>query len=409
MAKSIGTQIKELIEYNGKITFAEFMNLVLFSSPYGYYYSGQNIGQRDYFTSPTAHPLFGALIAVQLKQIWEIMDKPKPFYVIEFGAGDGILGKDIVKYSKSLGEKFADYISYVSLDYQPSVIPFSGIDFVKSSGIPFRDVEGCFISNELFDSFPVHRFVKDSGKLKEIFVGLEANNLVEIIDEPSTPMLEMALRELELPEGFRGEVNLAVDGWLDALSNTLLRGIVLTIDYGYLAQDLYSEERSRGTLRCYYKHTIGSNPYDLLGLQDITSHVDFTSLIRSGVRKGFSSLGFTTQREFLNNLGFQKYFEALRGIEMRQSERYRNQFGMLELVKEGHMGDFKVLIQSKGIPKDTSLLGFDESGETPKRLIENTSNLDIPLIAEDHLSVISGRYPYLEVDFEELWPFKDRS
>ncbi len=409
MIKSIVTQIKELVECNGKITFAEFMNLVLFSSPNGYYYSGQNIQQRDYFTSPLAHPLFGALIAVQLEQIWEIMDKPNPFYVIEFGAGSGVLGRDIVRYSKSLSVNFAENINYVSLDYQPSVIPFSGIDFVKSSGIPFRNVEGCFISNELFDSFPVHRFVKDNGKLKEIYVGVEADNLVEIVDEPSTPMLEMALSDLEIPEGFRGEVNLAVGGWLDALSDTLLRGIVFTIDYGYLAPDLYSKERSRGTLRCYYKHTVGSNPYDLLGLQDITSHVDFTSLMRSGVDRGFNNVGFTTQKEFLRNLGFQKYFEALRRINMRQAERYNNQFGMLELVKEGHMGDFKVLIQSKGIPQDIKLIGFEESGKKGKNLTYNANDLDIPLISEDHLSVISGRYPHLTVDFEELWPFKDRS
>lgn len=409
MAQSIVTRIKELIEYNGKITFAEFMNVVLFSSPHGYYYSGQNIEQRDYFTSPLAHPLFGALIAVQLEQIWQIMDKPNPFYVIEFGAGTGVLGRDFVRYSKNLGGDFMESVSYVSLDYQPSVIPFSGIDFVKSSGIPFRNVEGCFISNELFDSFPVHRFVKENGELKEIYVGLEEGKLVEIIDEPSTPMLEITLRDLQIPNGFRGEVNLAVDGWLDALSDTLLRGIVLTIDYGYLALDLYSKERSRGTLRCYYKHTVGANPYDLLGLQDITSHVDFTSLIRSGTDRGFNNLGFTTQREFLRNLGFQNYFEGLRRMNIRQAERYRNQFGMLELIKEGHMGDFKVLVQSKGISQDTKLIGFDQSDKTVQKLRDNTNDLDIPLMSEDHFSIISGRYPHLTVDFEELWPFKDRS
>jgi SAM-dependent MidA family methyltransferase len=267
---------------------------------------------------------------------------------------------------------------------------------------------GCVLSNELFDAFPVHRFVIREGRVKEIYVSLEEGELVEIIDEPPTPRLERQLSGLglNLPEGFQGEVNLAMDDWIEELSHVLKRGFVLTFDYGYSANDLYSPARSRGTLRCYYRHVLEGNPYRRIGRQDITAHVDFSLLMSSGEEHGLSSLGFTTQREFLQNLGFSRFLDSLGSMELFQRERDANRMGMLELVKEGEMGDFKVLAQAKGLEHDLSLLGFDSKSSLRgrERFKVGKTLPPVPLLSTEHIDLMAGRYPHLSWEWEALWP-----
>ena len=123
-------------------------------------------------------------------------------------------------------------------------------------------------------------------RAKAVFVTSEAGNLTEVLDEPSTPRIEKRLAGLglSLPEGYRGEVNLAMEDWTSQLARTLDRGFVLTIDYGQLAADLYSDQHTQGTLVCHNRHVVSSDPYQHIGQQDITAQVDFTSLMRLGDR-----------------------------------------------------------------------------------------------------------------------------
>ena len=106
MSNSVQSQIRDTIKRKGKITFAEFMRLALFSQKGGYYYSNKNANQRDYFTSPLSHPVFGALISIQLKEVWDIMGRPKKFPIIELGAGSGVLSRDIVRFISKNEPKF---------------------------------------------------------------------------------------------------------------------------------------------------------------------------------------------------------------------------------------------------------------------------------------------------------------
>ncbi|MDP6102317.1 MAG: SAM-dependent methyltransferase [Dehalococcoidia bacterium] len=400
--------IKKLIVERGKITFAQFMEMALFSSRGGYYTSEQHLKEKDYYTAPVAHPVFGALVSLQLEQLWELMGSPCPFYVLEVGAGGGVLAQDVKVYSSGLTSAFSDALEYIAVDYNTPPGSPEDVHFIKSRGLPVRDMVGCVLSNELFDAFPVHRFVIREGRVKEIYVSLEEGELVEIIDEPPTPRLERQLSDLglNLPEGFQGEVNLAMDDWIEELSHVLKRGFVLTFDYGYSANDLYSPARSRGTLRCYYRHVLEGNPYRRIGRQDITAHVDFSSLMSSGEEHGLSSLGFTTQREFLQNLGFSRFLDSLGSMELFQRERDANRMGMLELVKEGEMGDFKVLAQAKGLEHDLSLLGFDSKSSLKgrERFKVDKTLPPVPLLSTEHIDLMAGRYPHLSWEWEALWP-----
>ena len=136
-------------------------------------------------------------------------------------------------------------------------------------------------------------------------------DFVEIIDEISTMNIENRLSEYNIEEGLYGEVNLYMQDWFKSLSNILKQGLILTVDYGDTSELLYASGRKYGTLNCYYDHMVTNNPYKNIGDQDITAHVDFSALIALGENNGLRTSGFTTQKKFLRNLGFQQFVGAL--------------------------------------------------------------------------------------------------
>ena len=212
---SLETEIISRIKRAGKISFAEFMEIALYDKEGGYYTKPDVFGaEGDFFTSPAAHPIFGALLAVQLKVMWDALGKPDPFYAIEMGAGNGILSRDLLAYAGGLSEEFTDSLVYVAADrYSTNDVNSTEpqkLQGLMSTGIPLKGVVGCFLSNELLDSFPIHRFQIQEGTVKETFVTLDnEDKLVEVLDTPSTAGLTQRIKALDspLPEGFRGEVN----------------------------------------------------------------------------------------------------------------------------------------------------------------------------------------------------------
>ncbi|MBI2935868.1 MAG: SAM-dependent methyltransferase, partial [Chloroflexi bacterium] len=192
-------QIREEIHREGRITFARFMELALFSRSGGYYSSPRaETPYRDYFTSPGAHPLFGHLLALQLEELWQLLGRPHPFTVIEPGSGTGILAGDILRSAGEMSEKFAQSLRYICIDRFP---PEAGVQrtasekgqHVIAETMPFKDVTGCILSNELLDSFPVHRFQIQEGRAWEVYVTVQGDGLAEVLDEPSTPELAARL------------------------------------------------------------------------------------------------------------------------------------------------------------------------------------------------------------------------
>src|SRR5262249_6956020 len=157
-----------------------------------------------------------------------------------------------------------------------------GVQRVKTEGLrAFRKVVGWILCNELVDNFPSHPFAIRVGRVTEAFATSTGGNLTEVLDEPSSPRIEERLTSLglALPEGDRGEVNLALEDWTGQLAQALDRGFILTIDYGQLATDLYSRQNNQGTLVCYHRHVVSNDPYQHIGHQDMTCQVDFTSLM----------------------------------------------------------------------------------------------------------------------------------
>lgn len=362
---AVEQEIRDLIRDDGRITFAEFMQAALYSRRGGFYASTDTIGGH-FGTSSMSHPAFGALIARQLEEMWQRLGEPPVFHAIEAGSGDGSLAASIVAACAGMGPAFARALCYVAADYEPrSRTPDAApaLQRVKADALrPFRNVVGCILTNELIDNFPVHRFAIESGRVKEIFVTSTDGKLVEVLGEPSSDRIEERLAPMSLPEGYRGEVNLALEDWTRQVSSTLDRGFVLTIDYGDEAAELYGPANNGGTLVCYHQHAVRNDPYQDVGQQDITCHVDFTSLMRLGEQHGLSTVGYAPQGEFLTNLGFSSLLETLdsRGLSAARTEF--NRMAMMSLVDPEQYGGLKVLAQAKGICPGEALLGFASSG-----------------------------------------------
>lgn len=393
-------EIRRRISEKGLITFAEFMEVALFWTRGGYYSPRESAGpEADYYTAPAAHPVFGALLGVQLLQMWELLARPCPFHVVELGAGSGVLARDILECSASLSPEFHRALRYICVDRWPrwGWERASGAQRLAAINVPLCRVVGCFLSNELLDSFPVHRVAVENGTLREVYVAAGNDSFQEVLGEPSIPELQRRLQEvgISLPEGYRTEVNLAVEPWMEEVATALERGFVLTMDYGYTAQEYYSPNRNRGTLACFYQHLQTDDPYRRVGRQDITAHVEFTSLIRAGERAGLAVQAFTTQSTFLRNLGLGRFLAELGRMGLSAREVVANRFGMLELVRPEGMGRFKVLVQGKNVPRD-DLWGV--TGAPPPQ------NVPVPLLARRHMPLFLGRYPGEALAWDHLWP-----
>jgi len=377
MGQEAESHVRAAIEAKGRITFAQFMSLALYG-PGGYYAGSEanRIGMAgDFFTSPHAHPAFGALIALQLEQMWRLLGCPERFDVVEAGAGGGRLARDVTDFASALDASFAAAVAYQEVEGYGSELP--------------DRFTGCLLSNELFDAFPVHRVRLVGGKLREVYVTLsEDGQFAEALDDSSTPRLSsrLAAEGVELGEGWTAEISLEAEDWMRSAARRLDRGYTITIDYGDPAERLYSERRRDGTLRAHYQHTASDDPYAHVGRQDLTAHVDFTALIEAGEAAGLMPVTLMTQREFLTNLGAEVLLDAIAALDGPKQADLK---GLRSLLDPAGLGGFRVLVQAKEAPAAlTCLDGESDRGSLTARL---ESGLAPPRLTSAHLNQLAGR------------------
>jgi SAM-dependent MidA family methyltransferase len=354
------------IASRGRITFAEFMAACLYEPGLGYYTSpGRKVGaEGDFYTSITVHGAFGRVIAREIAQMWRSMGKPADFSLVECGAGNGRLACDVMDFLVEREPEMYQNLRLTLVEQEPSLesaqremLAVHGDRLFWLSPAEFASgsftFTGCLYSNELIDALPVHRVVMTSDGLKEIYVTCKDGEFGEEVGEPSTPDIEVYLHRVAvtLHPAQQAEVNLNAPLWLNSAAAALVRGFIMTIDYGYPAAELYTPLRKVGTLLCYYRHQTEENPYLRLGLQDITTHVDFTTLMKCGEALGLCNAWFGEQYRFLLSAGIIEEMEAIERSPIREEEKLRLRLTLKKLIMpEGGMGDtFKVLIQSKGV------------------------------------------------------------
>ena len=347
-------EIRRLVAERGHIPFRDFMRLALYH-PDGYYSQRRRIGaDGDYFTSPTLHPAFGALVAIQIQAMWRALGRPSPFWIIEPGAGGGALARDVVAFYQTRLPDFERAVRYIAIDRSPpppsARVWASGVSWIKSDRLPLRGAVGCVVSNELLDAFPVHRFAMRNGEAQEIHVGISPNGgFSETLRAPSSSAVQDRLSRLPfaLPDEFRGEVNPEIGAWTASAAAALERGFVITIDYGGEADEIYTPRRSRGTFQTHYRHIAGSSPYQRIGRQDMTAHVDFTELIERGASAGLRPVFLTTQAEFLTSLGVHEMERSIRESRADRAETRASVRALRQLTQPDGLGGFRVLVQDK--------------------------------------------------------------
>lgn len=353
--------IIQRIQQAGPISFRDFMEMALYYPELGYYTSApEKIGsQGDFYTSSSLGTVFGTLIGRQLAEMWELLGRGA-FTVVEYGAGTGALAHAILDYLQNHAELY-EQLRYAIIEKSPRMREIqkthlnekvSWHDSIQSLA-PFT---GCVLSNELVDNFAVHQVVM-AEKLQEVFVDYQEAGFREV-RQPAAPALKEYLAELNvvLPPGFRTEINFEALTWLREIAAALARGYVLTIDYGHLAEEMYRDYRSAGTLVCYHQHQVNEDLYANIGEQDITAHVNFSALIHWGAQYGLELSGYTNQGRFLLALGFKEYLKKI-AVPGQDEQNFRQELFLTQTLLMDMGRKFKVLLQGKNVLKQ-ELLGL---------------------------------------------------
>ena len=339
----------------GWIPFDRYMELALYTPGLGYYAAGarkfgDSAAGGDFVTAPEISPLFAAAVANQVAQVFA----HTPARIVEFGAGSGVLARDLLDALARIGVGVERY-SIVELspdlaERQRELLANRDVEWLSA---PPRGFEGVMIANEVLDVMPVRLFVMRDGVPRERGVAMEGGALA-FSERDADGALREAVAAIErdvgtLPEGYGSEIHFAAAAWMRSAADWLSRGVLLAIDYGFPRREYYHPQRLMGTLMCHYRHHAHADPLWLPGLNDITAHVDFSATADAAFEAGLDVLGYTTQAHFLMNCGLLERLGAEHTLK-RSNEAHR-------LLSEAEMGElFKVLAVGRAMPEP--LAGF---------------------------------------------------
>ena len=369
-SRSLQTMIRDKIHAaGGWISFEQFMNLVLYAPGMGYYSSGATkLGSAgDFVTASEISSLFGRTLAQQVIQIYRQTSQTD---LLEFGAGSGKLALDLLfelEKSDALPGKY--FILEVSAelrqrqqmllaDKAPHLVHL--VEWLEQLPAQFN---GIILANEVLDAMPVHMVAWHNNELFERGV-IWQNGQFAWQDRPiqnielhhaASQLTSMINPHNDVAFTYVSEINLAATHFMRSLANIMQQGIILLIDYGFGRDEYYHPQRSQGTLMCHYRHHAHDDPFFLPGLQDITSHVDFSAISAAAENTELVLLGYTTQAYFLINCGIT---EILAQTPVEDTNNYLPQANQLQkLVSPAEMGElFKVIVFGKNFSEP--LIGF---------------------------------------------------
>jgi len=358
--------IRETIRCDGPVTFAWFMEQALYHPQHGYYSSGRcTIGRHgDYFTSVSVGPLFGRLLAAQFMEMWEALGRSDDFSLVEQGAHGGELACDVLSAAKAHHSDFYRALRYLVVEPFPILEDRQRAALARhrekvtwrKSLAHLEPFQGVHFSNELIDAMPVN-VVKWTGCEWVERQVAESNGRFGFLDlPPSDDIVAGRLRDLPspLPSDYQTELNLAVPTWIDSLAGKLSRGFVVAIDYGFPRDEYYAPQRTAGTLRAYANHHVVPSPLTHVGHADITSHVEWTSLVESAEASGLAVSGFADQHHFITGL-----LTGPLGQEFTSSNDAKTKRALQTLLHPGFLGmKFQFLVLAKNVGASPSLSGL---------------------------------------------------
>lgn len=405
----VSATIDAIRKKGGSISFANYMQMALYTKEIGYYTSNlPKFGSRgDFVTAPEISPLFSRCLAKQCQSILETLrlesskienskDEAEKINILEIGAGSGKMAADLLLSLKDLNTlPTAYYILELSENLKQrqretlaSLIPdfLSNIHWITECPSEFK---GIILANEVLDAMPVHLFSATDTEISEIKVIEKENQLaldffkidtinaknnffktnndkninnvnnINVIglDNNIINFISNMQAELAWPSPYYSEINLGLQAWLSNIAQNIKQGVFLLIDYGFPRHEYYHPDRHQGTLMCHYQHYAHTNPLWHPGLQDITAHVDFTAVAEAAMATGLAVLGFTNQAAFLLNCGLMDLV-SIRDKQILQEKKMIEEKQAIQLLTSpAEMGElFKVMALGKNF--DLPLLGF---------------------------------------------------
>lgn len=370
---ALSEKIHQVIQNNdGWISFADFMHMALYEPGLGYYSGGaKKFGlSGDFVTAPEISPLFAKTLAKQVTQVLQALEiEGSPGSILELGAGTGRLAKDLllalseteIPVEKYLILEVSAYLREVQKASLQSELPpalFEKVVWLDALPDVFS---GVVLGNEVLDALPVHVVKQGQNSINELGV-ISVNRQFDWQEKPlDDANLVQCIEQLKLPTDYTTEVCPAASGLMVSLAQVLKKGALFMIDYGFARDEYYHPQRRQGTLMCHYRHYSHDNPLLYLGLQDVTAHVDFTSIAEAGVDHGLVLEGFTTQAQFLINCGMMQLLEA---FNQENSQDYLPVVAAVQkLLSPAEMGDlFKVIGFKKNL--DIDFIGFSNGDKT---------------------------------------------
>ena len=347
---------EEIKKHRNWIPFSRFMELVLYAPQYGYYTGGSHkIGNDgDFITSPTLTPLFARTLARQLQELLP----QTAGNIYEFGAGTGQLAADLLNNLSDGINRY--YIIEVSpelaarqKDLIQTLAPQAAQKIVHLSALP-ETFDGIIIGNEVLDAMPVEIIRKEEGgSFEHVGVCLD-NDRFTYSARPLHDLQLSALASLYFPKissPYTSELHPQQYAFIRTLASRLEHGCMIFIDYGFNAAQYYHPQRNQGTLIGHYRHHVIHNPFDFIGLADLTAHVNFTDIAQAGTDAGLDLIGYLPQSHFLLNLGIT---ELLAQTGQTDSAAYiREAAAVQKLIDQHEMGElFKVIAFGKNINID---------------------------------------------------------
>ncbi|MEP6717574.1 MAG: SAM-dependent methyltransferase [bacterium] len=359
----LAEQLRERIKREGPITFCEWMRTALYDPAEGYYRKPQRTiwgREGDYRTSPERSDLFAATFARYFADLYQRLDSPGLFSVVEIGGGAGQFAFGVLQTLQTYFPRvfsatrytFAEVSAPAKFSARQRLLPFA--DRVEFSSMDNSEIDpGIIFSNELLDALPVHRVTLIEGKLCEYYVTLDSEGQFGwLIGPMSTSGLHDYLKrdDIRLREGQIAEVSLAAEQWLENVAGKLRRGYLITVDYGAEAAQLYSSvERERGTLRGFQRHSFVENVLTSPGESDLTTTINWTAVRALGESLGLKTIELARQDKFLLDAGLLDQL-ALQSESATETERIRLSTEAREMVlPNGMAASFQVLVQEKGL------------------------------------------------------------
>ncbi len=337
------------------ISFADFMRATLYAPELGYYAAGATkLGARgDFVTAPEMSPFFGAALA-------DVFGPMSARNVLELGAGSGKLARDFLQHSSVATHYSILDISADLRTRQMTILEGRAVDWLDA--LPEK-IHGLVLANEVLDAVPCE-IVRFSNANYEQARICTIDGAFEWVWRPllTGSLLDAAKQRIPPIEGYTSEINLEAEALVATLAERLVDGALCFVDYGFPRREYYVPDRSAGTLACHYQHRVHFDPLKLVGLQDVTAHVDFTAMAVAAVDAGASVICYATQAHFLLQAGLLKRVENAKFTD--EADRIKTLGAIQKLLSPTEMGElFKVLVVGKGSAIDAlaQLANIDQS------------------------------------------------